>query len=63
MTPDEIMTQIDALKAQARDMAKRVWGVPDHIADAVEPDIRRINAEIDALKVQLRKAYEAKGAT
>ncbi|MGV1048210.1 MAG: hypothetical protein ACOYD4_06775 [Solirubrobacterales bacterium] len=53
MTAEEIMRQIDALRTAQREKAKSTWGVPEHIAAAVEPELRELNNQIHALQVQL----------
>ena len=56
MSPDEIRQAIYDKREELSRLTRQVWGAPAHVAIEIEPDIVRLNREIDALKTQLYKA-------
>lgn len=56
MNPDEIRQAIYEKREELSRLTRQVWGAPAHVAIEIEPDIVRLNREIDALKAQLYKA-------
>jgi hypothetical protein len=56
MTPDDIISIIDAKRQRQRELTKTTWYAPKHIAEALEPERNALELEIHELKVQLFRA-------
>jgi hypothetical protein len=55
MTTEEIRDLISAKRQELNQITRSTWGAPRHIAEAHEPRIQELNAEIHELKAQLYK--------
>ena len=60
MNPDEIRQAIYDKREELSRLTRSVWGAPKHVAEEIEPRIKELNLEIEALKVKL---YRANGGT
>lgn len=53
MTTDEIRQIIYDKREELSRLTRSVWGAPKHVAEEIEPRIKELNLEIEALKAQL----------